>query len=29
MENVLSGQTGACAACTVSTQYQDLKVFLL
>lgn len=29
IENVMSGQTGACAACTLSTQYQDLKVFLL
>lgn len=29
MEHLMSGQTGACAACTLSTQYQDLKVFLL
>lgn len=28
MGNLMSGQTGACAACTLSSQYQDLKVFL-
>lgn len=25
IENLMSGQTGVCAACTLSTQYQDLK----